>query len=104
MVVVRQLSKPVIIHNGFVAPPLDCYRRLSEAESMGALARKVEGLSKFGHALDWAKTTGHTTFITIVSDAFTWTLGDALWGVGVPQVSKRGEVNEAAKYQVDVRK
>ncbi|MEP7174395.1 MAG: hypothetical protein ABI705_12980 [Aestuariivirga sp.] len=33
------------------------------AESMCALA------------LDWAKTTGRTTVITIVSDAFTWATG-----------------------------
>lgn len=62
------------------------------AKSMGA------------QALDWAKTTDRTTVITIVSDAFTWTPGDALWDVGVPQVSQRSEVNAAAKYQADVRK
>ena len=49
-------------------------------------------------AVDWAKTTDRTTVITIVSDAFIWTPGDALWDVGVPQVSKRSEVNAAAKY------
>jgi 3D-(3,5/4)-trihydroxycyclohexane-1,2-dione acylhydrolase (decyclizing) len=74
------------------------------AESMGALVRRVEGLAELGQALDWAKTTDRTTVITIVSDAFTWTPGDALWDVGVPQVSKRSEVNAAAKYQADVRK
>jgi 3D-(3,5/4)-trihydroxycyclohexane-1,2-dione acylhydrolase (decyclizing) len=74
------------------------------AESMGALVRRVEGLAELGQALDWAKTTDRTTVITIVSDAFTWTPGDALWDVGVPQVSQRSEVNAAAKYQADVRK
>ena len=74
------------------------------AESMGALARKVSSLAELGQALDWAKTTDRTTVITIVSDAFTWTPGDALWDVGVPQVSARAEVNEAARYQADVRK
>ncbi len=73
------------------------------AESMGALARKVESLSELEQALDWAKTTDRTTVITIVSDAFTWTPGDALWDVGVPQVSERKAVREAAKYQADVR-
>ncbi len=73
------------------------------AESMGALARKVESLSELEQALDWAKTTDRTTVITIVSDAFTWTPGDALWDVGVPQVSERQAVREAAKYQADVR-
>jgi 3D-(3,5/4)-trihydroxycyclohexane-1,2-dione acylhydrolase (decyclizing) len=74
------------------------------AESMGALARKVTSLAELGQALDWAKTTDRTTVITIDSDAFTWTPGDALWDVGVPQVSARKEVNDAAQYQADVRK
>ena len=33
--------------------------------------------------------------ITIVSDAFAWTPGDAWWDVGVPEVSERAAVNEA---------
>ena len=66
--------------------------------------RKVNSLAELGQALDWAKTTDRTTVITIVSDAFTWTPGDALWDVGVPQVSARKAVNEAAQYQADVRK
>jgi 3D-(3,5/4)-trihydroxycyclohexane-1,2-dione acylhydrolase (decyclizing) len=74
------------------------------AESMGALSRKVESLAELAQAMDWAKTTDRTTVITIVSDAFTWTPGDALWDVGVPQVSARESVREAAKYQADVRK
>jgi 3D-(3,5/4)-trihydroxycyclohexane-1,2-dione acylhydrolase (decyclizing) len=73
------------------------------AEAMGALSRKVESLAELGQAMEWAKTTDRTTVITIVSDAFTWTPGDALWDVGVPQVSPRKEVNEAARYQADVR-
>jgi 3D-(3,5/4)-trihydroxycyclohexane-1,2-dione acylhydrolase (decyclizing) len=77
---------------------------IKHAESMGALARKVSSLAELGQALDWAKTTDRTTVITIVSDALTWTAGDALWDVGVPQVSKRAEVNEAARYQAGVRK
>jgi 3D-(3,5/4)-trihydroxycyclohexane-1,2-dione acylhydrolase (decyclizing) len=71
---------------------------------MGALARKVENLAELGEAIDWAKTTDRTTVISIVSDAFVWTPGDALWDVGVPTVSKRKQVDEAAKYQADVRK
>jgi len=61
-------------------------------------------LAELGQALDWVKTTDRTTVITIVSDAFTWTPGDKLWDVGVPQVSEREKVKEAAKYQADVRK
>ena len=74
------------------------------AESMGALTRKVESLADLGHAMDWAKTTDRTTVITIVSDAFTWTPGDAWWDVGVPEVSRRREVNEARAAQEDGRK
>ncbi len=74
------------------------------AESMGAHARKVASLAELGQALDWAKTTDRTTVIVIENDAFIWTPGDAQWDVGVPTVSKRKEVNEARKYQDDLRK
>jgi 3D-(3,5/4)-trihydroxycyclohexane-1,2-dione acylhydrolase (decyclizing) len=69
------------------------------AESMGALTRRVESLAELGQALDWAKTTDRTTVITIVSDAFVWTPGDAWWDVGVPQVSAREAVVAAAQAQ-----
>jgi 3D-(3,5/4)-trihydroxycyclohexane-1,2-dione acylhydrolase (decyclizing) len=73
------------------------------AEAMGALTRHVESLADLGQALDWAKTTDRTTVITVVSDAFTWTPGDAWWDVGVPQVSARAEVRAAAAAQQDGR-
>jgi 3D-(3,5/4)-trihydroxycyclohexane-1,2-dione acylhydrolase (decyclizing) len=74
------------------------------AESMGALTRHVESLADLGDAVEWAQTTNRTTVLTIVSDAFTWTPGDAWWDVGVPQVSERAEVNAAAKDQREGRK
>ncbi len=74
------------------------------AKSMGAHARKVASLAELGSALDWAKTTDRTTVIVIENDAFVWTPGDAQWDVGVPTISKRKEVNEARKYQDDLRK
>ncbi|MCA0434511.1 MAG: 3D-(3,5/4)-trihydroxycyclohexane-1,2-dione acylhydrolase (decyclizing) [Proteobacteria bacterium] len=76
---------------------------VKHAESMGAKARKVESLAELHEAISWAKSNDRTTVISIVSDAYTWTPGDALWDVGVPQVSKRKEVNDSAKYQADVR-
>jgi 3D-(3,5/4)-trihydroxycyclohexane-1,2-dione acylhydrolase (decyclizing) len=76
---------------------------VKHAEAMGARARKVESLAELEQAMDWAKQQDRTTVISIVSDAFVWTPGDALWDVGVPQVSPRKEVNESAKYQADVR-
>ena len=77
---------------------------VKHAESMGALARKVSSVADLGLAIDWAKTTDRTTVIVIENDAFVWTPGDAQWDVGVPTVSKRKEVNEARKYQDDLRK
>lgn len=74
------------------------------AESMGALSRKVDSLADLGQALDWAKTTDRTTVISIVSDAYTWTPGDAWWDVGVPEVSARPEVNRAFADQIEGRK
>jgi len=74
------------------------------AEAMGALTRHVESLADLGQAIDWAKTTDRTTVITIVSDAFAWTPGDAWWDVGVPAVSARKEVREAHQAQAEARK
>jgi 3D-(3,5/4)-trihydroxycyclohexane-1,2-dione acylhydrolase (decyclizing) len=74
------------------------------AEAMGALTRHVESLADLGVAVEWAKSTDRTTVLTIVSDAFTWTPGDAWWDVGVPQVSARKEVNAAAEDQQKGRK
>ena len=74
------------------------------AESMGALTRRVESLADLGLAMDWAKANDRTTVITIVSDAFRWSPGDAWWDVGVPEVSHRAEVNEAREAQVAKRK
>lgn len=74
------------------------------AESMGALTRRVESLADLGLAMDWAKTTDRTTVITIVSDAFRWTPGDAWWDVGVPEVSERQEVRDVRAAQVEKRK
>jgi 3D-(3,5/4)-trihydroxycyclohexane-1,2-dione acylhydrolase (decyclizing) len=74
------------------------------AEAMGALTRRVDSLADLGLAMDWAKTTDRTTVITIVSDAFAWTPGDAWWDVGVPQISQREDVRQARAAQEEKRK
>jgi 3D-(3,5/4)-trihydroxycyclohexane-1,2-dione acylhydrolase (decyclizing) len=74
------------------------------AEAMGALTRHVESLTELGQAMEWAKSTDRTTVITIVSDAFTWTPGDAWWDVGVPAISDRAEVRNAYAAQKEGRK
>ena len=77
---------------------------VKHAEAMGALTRRVESLADLSDAVEWAQTTDRTTVLTIVSDAFVWTPGDAWWDVGVPQVSARAEVNSAASDQQAGRK
>jgi 3D-(3,5/4)-trihydroxycyclohexane-1,2-dione acylhydrolase (decyclizing) len=74
------------------------------AESMGALTRRVESLVELGPAMEWAKSTDRTTVLSIVSDAFVWTPGDAWWDVGVPQTSTRESVRAAAHDQHEGRK
>lgn len=74
------------------------------AESMGALSRHCESIADIEAAMEWAKTTDRTTVISIVTDAFAWAPGDAQWDVGVPQVSKRKEVNEARESQIEIRR
>jgi 3D-(3,5/4)-trihydroxycyclohexane-1,2-dione acylhydrolase (decyclizing) len=74
------------------------------AESMGALARKVTGIAELEDALRWAKTTDRTTVITMETDPYTWTPGDAWWDVGVPEVSDRQEVRDARKDHEEGRK
>jgi 3D-(3,5/4)-trihydroxycyclohexane-1,2-dione acylhydrolase (decyclizing) len=73
------------------------------AEAMGALARRVESLADLEAAIAWARTTDRTTVVTIVTDAFAWTPGDADWDVGVPEVSDRPEVREARAAHEAIR-
>jgi 3D-(3,5/4)-trihydroxycyclohexane-1,2-dione acylhydrolase (decyclizing) len=62
---------------------------------MGAYARKVESLNALPEAIAWAKGNDRTTVLSIVTDAFAWTAGDAWWDVGVPETSERESVRAA---------
>ncbi len=73
------------------------------AESMGALARRVETLGELDEAMKWAQGNDRTTVLTLTSDAFEWVPGDAHWDVGVPEVSGRKEVNEARADHEEIR-
>jgi 3D-(3,5/4)-trihydroxycyclohexane-1,2-dione acylhydrolase (decyclizing) len=42
--------------------------------------------------------------ISIKTDAFVWTPGDAWWDVGVPEVSERAQVRQARKDHIEGRK
>jgi 3D-(3,5/4)-trihydroxycyclohexane-1,2-dione acylhydrolase (decyclizing) len=77
---------------------------VKHAESMGALARRVESIGDLEAAMDWAQGADRTTVITLVTDAFAWVPGDADWDVGVPEVSGRESVREARAAQVEIRK
>ena len=76
----------------------------AHARSMGAQARNVESLADLEDAFKWAKTTDRTTVISIKTDAFVWTPGDAWWDVGVPEVSEREAVRQARKDHAEGRK
>ena len=73
------------------------------AESMGAYGRRVETLDELDEAMKWAQANNKTTVLTIPSDAYDWTPGDAAWDVGVPEVSERDSVNEARKDHGAIR-
>ncbi|MBX3596730.1 MAG: 3D-(3,5/4)-trihydroxycyclohexane-1,2-dione acylhydrolase (decyclizing) [Rhizobiaceae bacterium] len=74
------------------------------AASMGALSRKVESLADLREAVEWAKTTDRTTVITVRLDDKIWTPGDVFWDIGLPEVSNRKSVRDAASTQVANRK
>ena len=74
------------------------------AESMGAYGRRVETLDELDQAMKWAQENDKTTVITIPTDAFEWTPGDASWDVGVPEISNRTEVNSARTDHDIIRK
>ena len=76
---------------------------VGHAESMGAYARRTESLADLESALDWARSTDRTTLISIITDGFEWTPGDAAWDVGVPEVSERGEVRAARRDHEEIR-
>jgi 3D-(3,5/4)-trihydroxycyclohexane-1,2-dione acylhydrolase (decyclizing) len=73
------------------------------AESMGAYGRRVETLGELDEAMKWAQANDKTTVLTIPSDAYEWTPGDASWDVGVPEVSERDSVNDARKEHDVIR-
>jgi 3D-(3,5/4)-trihydroxycyclohexane-1,2-dione acylhydrolase (decyclizing) len=77
---------------------------VQHAKSMGALSKHCSSISDLKSAMIWAKTTDRTTVISIETDAYIWTPGDAEWDVGVPEVSDREEVKKARLIQEKIRK
>jgi 3D-(3,5/4)-trihydroxycyclohexane-1,2-dione acylhydrolase (decyclizing) len=72
----------------------------AHAESLGALAIRVESLAALDEALAVARAADRTTVIVAEVRASDWTEGGAFWQVGVPEVSERASV-VAARAQMD---
>ena len=68
---------------------------VKHAQSMGALGEKVNSIAELEQAFGRAKAADRTYVISIDTDAYQWTSGDAWWDVGVPEVSPREEVRQA---------
>ncbi len=67
------------------------------AESMGAVAETVQSVAELEAAFGRAKQADRTAVIVIRTDPHVWTPGDAWWDVGVPEVSDRAEIRQAAE-------
>jgi 3D-(3,5/4)-trihydroxycyclohexane-1,2-dione acylhydrolase (decyclizing) len=83
------------------APPVD-FR--AHAESLGAIAVKVEGIAGLEAALDRARGNDRTTVIVLDTDPVTsTTAGGAWWDVAVPEVSDRAEIRAArSRYEKEL--
>jgi 3D-(3,5/4)-trihydroxycyclohexane-1,2-dione acylhydrolase (decyclizing) len=68
---------------------------VKHAQSMGALGEKVSSIAELEQAFGRAKAADRTYVISIETDAYQWTSGDAWWDVGVPEVSPRETVRQA---------
>lgn len=68
----------------------------AHARSLGALAEQVDGIAGLEAALERAKAADRTCVVVIRTDPLRTTeQGGAWWDVAVPEVSGRGEVQDA---------
>lgn len=77
----------------------------AHAASMGASARKVSSIAELEEALAAARDATVTTVIVIDTDPYpTPEAGGHFWDVAVPEVSPRGQVNEArVRYEAALK-
>jgi 3D-(3,5/4)-trihydroxycyclohexane-1,2-dione acylhydrolase (decyclizing) len=68
---------------------------VKHAESMGAIAERVETVDDLPAAFARAKAADRSYVIVIPVSEYTWTEGGAWWEVGVPEVSERAGVRAA---------
>jgi 3D-(3,5/4)-trihydroxycyclohexane-1,2-dione acylhydrolase (decyclizing) len=76
---------------------------VKHAESMGAIAEKVEKLEDLPAAFARAKAADRSYVIVVDIDEYTWTEGGAWWEVGIPEVSDRAQVR-VARAELDAEK
>ena len=57
-------------------------------------------MSDLSNAMEWAYSNERTTVLSIITDPYTWTPGDADWDVGVPETSERQEVLKLEKNMI----
>ena len=67
----------------------------AHAQSMGAIAERVERLEDVPDAWRRAKAADRSYAIIMDIDQYTWTEGGAWWEVGIPEVSDREQVRVA---------
>jgi len=68
---------------------------VKHAESMGALAERVDRLEELPAAFARAKACDRSYVIVVPIDPYVWTEGGAWWEVGIPEVSDREQVRAA---------
>lgn len=74
----------------------------SHAAAMGAIARKVAGVTELEAALDDARAHERTSVVVIDTDPLRSTdAGGHWWDVAVPEVSERAEVEAARRSYVE---
>ncbi|HEX2470557.1 MAG TPA: 3D-(3,5/4)-trihydroxycyclohexane-1,2-dione acylhydrolase (decyclizing) [Candidatus Limnocylindrales bacterium] len=68
---------------------------VKHAESMGAIAERVDSVDDLPAAFARAKAADRSYVIVVPIDQYTWTEGGAWWEVGIPEVSDRPSVRAA---------
>ncbi|HEY4632716.1 MAG TPA: 3D-(3,5/4)-trihydroxycyclohexane-1,2-dione acylhydrolase (decyclizing) [Candidatus Limnocylindrales bacterium] len=78
---------------------------VAHAQSMGAVAERVERLDDLPAAFARAKAADRSYVIVMPIDPYAWTEGGAWWEVGIPEVSEREGVRAArTKWEAEKRR
>lgn len=78
---------------------------VKHAESMGAIAERVDRVEDLAAAFSRAKAADRSCVIVVPIDPYAWTEGGAWWEVGIPEVSDREQVRAAReRWEADKRR